>query len=170
MRILTRYFLARYLYLFLAILVSSLVAISVIEMMISFDEILGQQDGAAGIASFLFLRVPTHYLRDLIPVVSFVAIFFCLGLPARAHEVTAIKSGGISPRRAVIPLLLAAALLSGITLLVNESVILHASRQSNRQQSPEGEIAFRQGSFWYQRGSTIYNVKDADQSMTWTIL
>jgi LPS export ABC transporter permease LptG len=162
-RILTRYFLASYLFLFLAILVSSLVAISVVEMMINFDEILAHQKGPAGIASLLFLRVPTHYLRDLVPVVSFIAIFFCLGLPARAHEVTAIKSGGISPRRAFIPLLVAAGVLSGITLLIDESVVLHASRQWNRENNPANEISFRQGSFWYQRGNTIYNVKDVDR-------
>jgi LPS export ABC transporter permease LptG len=162
-RILSRYFLASYLYLFLAILVSSLVTIVVIEMLLNFEELLDSQEGATEVVGYLFLRVPTHYLRDLLPVVSFAAIFFCLGLPARAHELTAIKSGGISPQWAVIPLLVAATLLSGVTFLLNESVVLHASRELNRLKNPEGKITFRQGSFWYQRGTEIYNVKDADR-------
>jgi lipopolysaccharide export LptBFGC system permease protein LptF len=86
-----------------------------------------------------------------------------LGLPARAHEITAIKSGGISPQRTVVPLLAAATLLSGISLLVNESVVLHAAREWDRQKNPGGEITFRQSSFWYRRGNAIYNIQEADE-------
>ena len=163
MRILTRYFLASYLTLFVAILFSSMVAVMVIEMMLNFDEILELHDGAIEIASFLLLRIPSYYLRDLIPVASFAAVFFCLGLPARAHEITAIKSGGISPQRTIIPLLAAASILSGIALLLNESVVLQATRKWERQKNPGGEITFRQSSFWYHRGNTIYNVQEADK-------
>ena len=162
MRILSRYFLVRYLKLFVAILFSSMIAVTVIEMMLNFDEVLEHYDGPMGIASYLFLRIPSFYLRDLIPVASFAAVFFCLGLPARAHEITAIKSGGISPQRAVIPLLAAASILSGIALLLNESEVLQATRAWERQKNPGGEITFRQSSFWYNRGNTIYNVQEAD--------
>ena len=163
MRILSRYFLASYLKLFVTILLSSMVAVMVIEMMLNFDEILEQQNGSIGIVRYLFLRIPSYYLRDLIPVTSFAAVFFCLGLPARAHEITAIKSGGISPQRAIIPLLATASILSGIALLLNESVVLQATREWERQKNPGGEITFRQSSFWYHRGNAIYNVQEADE-------
>ncbi len=101
MRILSRYFLASYLTLFVSILVSATLAIMVIEMMLNFDDILDHQKGVKGVATYLFLRVPAYYLRDLLPVSSFAAVFFALGLPARAHEITAIKTGGISPRGAL---------------------------------------------------------------------
>jgi len=162
-RILSRYFLLSYLKLFVAILFSSMIAVMVIEMMLNFDEILEHHEESIGIATYLFLRVPSYYLRDLIPVSSFAAIFFCLGLPARAHEITAIKSGGISPQRTVIPLLAAASILSGIALLLNESVVLQATREWERQKNPGGEITFRQSSFWYHRGNAIYNVQEADK-------
>ena len=163
MRILSRYFLASYLKLFVAILFSSMVAVMVIEMMLNFDEVLEHYDGPIGIASYLFFRIPSRYLRDLIPVSSFAAVFFCLGLPALAREFSAIKSGGISPQRIVIPLLAAALLLSGIALLLNESVVLQATRELERQKNPGGEITFRQSSFWYHRGNTVYNVQEADK-------
>ncbi len=162
MRILSRYFLASYLTLFVSILASATVAIMVIEMMLNFDDILDRHEGIKGIATYLFLRVPAYYLRDLLPVTSFAAVFFALGLPARAHEITAIKSGGISPQRTVVPLLCAAALLSVVALLLNESVVLKATREWSRIQNPGGEITFRQGSFWYHRGDSIYNVQHAD--------
>lgn len=163
MRILSRYFLANYLTLFVTILASSILAIVVIEMMLNFDDILEQEEGLRGIASYLFLRIPSYYLRDLLPVSSFAAVFFGLGLPARAYEITAIKSGGIPPQRTVVPLLAGAALLSAITLVVNESLVLEASRAWNLRTNPGGEITFRQGSFWYHRGNAIYNVREANR-------
>ena len=163
MRILSRYFLVNYLSLFVAILASSIVAIVVIEMMLNFEDILEHHEGLGGIASYLFLRIPSYYLRDLLPVSSFAAVLFGLGLPARAHEITAIKSGGIPPQRAVLPLLAGAAVLSAVTLVVNESLVLEASRAWNRRKNPGGEITFRRGSFWYHRGNAIYNVREADK-------
>ncbi len=163
MRILSRYFLVSYLNLFILILIGSTIAIVVIEMMLNFDDILEDREGGRNIATYLFLRVPAYYLRDLFPVTSFAAVLFCLGLPARAHEITAIKSGGISPRRVVIPVLAAATLLSAVDLLLNESVVLAASRKWNRQGNSAGEITFRQGSFWYHRANAIYNIQEADE-------
>jgi lipopolysaccharide export LptBFGC system permease protein LptF len=63
----------------------------------------------------------------------------------------------------VIPLLCAAAALSGFTLLLNESVVLQASRAWSKEQHPGGEIAFRHDSFWYHRGNTIYSVQETDR-------
>jgi lipopolysaccharide export system permease protein len=162
-RIISRYFLTSYLKFFAVILFSSTIAIAVIEIMLHFESVLDHSTGPMGFATYLSLRIPSYYFRDLIPVACFAAAFCCIGLPARAHEITAIKSGGISPPRTVIPLLCAAAALSGLTLLFNESVVLRASRAWSREQNPGGEITFRQGSFWYQRGNAIYSVQEADR-------
>jgi len=162
-RTLSRHFLASYLKLFAAILFSSTIAITVIEMMLNFDSVLEHRNGRMGLATYLILRIPSYYFRDLIPIASFAAVFCCIGLPARSHEITAIKSGGISPPRTVIPLLCAAAALSGLTLLFNESVVLQASRAWSKEQHPGGEITFRQGSFWYHRGNAVYSVQETDR-------
>jgi len=163
-RILSRYFLTSYLKLFAAILFSSIVALTMIEMMLHFESVLEHRDGPMGFATYLLLRIPSYYFRDLIPIACFAAAFCSIGLPARAHEITAIKSGGISPARTVIPLLGAAAALSGFTLLLDESLVLEASRAWFAEQHPEGEVSFRQGSFWYQRGNAIYSVQEADRT------
>jgi lipopolysaccharide export system permease protein len=162
-RTLSRHFLASYLKLFAVILFSSTIAITVIEMMLNFDSVLEHRNGRMGLATYLILRIPSYYFRDLIPIASFAAVFCCIGLPARSHEITAIKSGGISPPRTVIPLLCAAAALSGLTLLFNESVVLQASRAWSGEQHPGGEVTFRQGSFWYRQGNAIYSVQEADR-------
>lgn len=164
MRILSRYFLVSYLTLFAAILLISMLAIVIIEVLLHFDDVLDHRDGFAGAATYLLLRVPSYYLRDLIPVASFAAAFFGLGLPARWREVTALKAGGISPHRVAFPVLIAAAGLSGAALVVNETLVMTASRLWNRLERDEDEISFRRGSFWYHRGDVIYNVTEADRA------
>jgi lipopolysaccharide export system permease protein len=161
-RTLSRYFLASYLKLFVTILFASMVAIAIVEMLLNFDQVLDDHSGLRGVARYLFLRLPAYYFRDLIPVVSFAAAFFCIGLAARSREVMAAKTGGISPRRMVVPILLAATGLSATALGINETWVLAASRASDRSKSEGSEISFRRGSFWYHRGDTIYNVQEAD--------
>ena len=163
MRILSRYFLASYFTFFVSILIASMMAIVVIEMLVNFDEIFGEGKGFGDAVTYLFLRLPTFYVRDLIPAASFAAAFFCVGLPARRHEFTAIEAGGISPLRVCVPVLFAAALLSAGTLILNETVVLGASREWSHFGRDDDVVEFRRGTFWYHRGNTIYNVHHADR-------
>lgn len=140
-----------------------MIAIVIIELLLNFDNIIGDHSSLTETASYLFLRLPAYYFRDLIPVCSFAAALFSVGLAARKQEVMAAKSGGISPQRMVVPILVAATVLSAATLLVNETVVLSATRAWNRRQNPDESITFRRGSFWYHRGDTIYSVAEADR-------
>jgi lipopolysaccharide export system permease protein len=131
--------------------------------MLHFESVLAHRNGRMGFATYLLLRIPSYYFRDLIPIASFAAVLCCIGLAGRSHEITAIKSGGISPLRTVIPLLCAAAALSAFTLLLDETVVLPASRAWLKEKQPGGEITFRHGSFWYHRENAIYSVQEADR-------
>jgi LPS export ABC transporter permease LptG len=167
-RILSRYFLTSYLKWLAVIFCSSIVAIAVIEIMLQFDSVPGHRDGRMKLATQLLLRIPSYYFRDLIPLASFAAALCSIGLPARAHEITAIRSVGISPPKTAIPLLCAAAALSCFSLLPNESIVLQAARAWSKNQNPGGEASFLQDSFWYQRGNAIYSVQQADRK-NWTL-
>ncbi len=161
MRIISRYFLASYLRLFCTILLGSLVAIAIVEMLLKFDDVVESRT-LAGVALYFLLRIPSEYLRDILPITSFAAAFLCIGGPARAREIAALKAGGVSPRRIVAPVVLASLLLSLFTFGVNETVVLQAERNLNDlAQTGEG-ITFRRGSFWYHRGNAVYNIRDAD--------
>ena len=123
------------------------------------------EKGALGVLTYLFLRVPSYYLPYLIPVTSFAAAFLCLGLPARAHEMVALKAGGIAPQRACLPILVAALLISGATLVLNETIVRDTWTEFNRHEET-GEVAklfHADAEFWYRHGSTFYNVQDADR-------
>ena len=162
MRIISRYFLASYLRLFFTILLGSLFAIAIVEMLLKFDDVV-ESRSAAGIAAYFLLRIPSEYLRDTLPVASFAAAFLCIGGPARAREITALKAGGVSPRRVVVPVVLASLLLSLLALAVNETLVLSAERSLNGPSQAEEGITFRRGSFWYHRGNVVYNIRDADR-------
>jgi lipopolysaccharide export system permease protein len=163
-RILSRQFLASYLSLYAGILFASLLVVVVIEMMLNFDDALEFQQGAQGVAAYLFLRVPSYYLPYLIPVASFAAAFLCLGLPARAHEIVALKAGGIAPQRVCLPVLVAAATLSAASLLLNETIVRDTTSEFKRLEQRGGMDTLYQsrGGFWYQHGTSFFNVDGTD--------
>ncbi len=162
MRILSRYFVARFLGLFVATLFASTLAIVIVEMLLNLDDMLEPKSGLTGALGYLVLRIPSYYLRDLIPLSTFVAAFFSLGLGASWRETTACKAGGISPQRLAIPILGAACALAVGTLALNETLVIHATQAWSHQQAGVEPIAFRSGAFWYQRGRTIYNIGSAN--------
>ena len=164
MRILTRYLVARFLATFVAFLVVSSATIVIVEMMLNLGDMLQRQTGLAGVVNYLLLRLPAYYLRDLIPTVAFAAAFFTFGSAARTREILATKAGGLSPRRTAAPVLISGMLLSAGAFVVNETLVLQATRLWNQRDSKSNPISFRQGSFWYQRGRTIYNIGDADRA------
>lgn len=164
MRILSRYFAARFLGYFAAILFTSTLIIATIEMLLNFDDMLKAGGGVAGILTYLFLRIPSYYLRDLIPIATFLAAFVTYGVAARWMESTAIKAGGISPFRIVVPVLVGCAAVAAFAFVVNETVVLRATRQwSQLERGDDTIVSFRQGSFWYHSGRTIYNIREANR-------
>jgi LPS export ABC transporter permease LptG len=161
-RLISQYFLASYLRLFAVILVGSLVALTIVEMLLNFDEVV-ESRSAGGIARHLLVRIPSEYLRNTIPVASFAAAFLCIGGPARAREIVALKAGGVSPRRVVVPVVLASLLLSLLAFVVDETLVLSAERSASRGAPRDDGFTFRRGSFWYHRGDVVYNILDADR-------
>jgi lipopolysaccharide export system permease protein len=161
-----RYVLARFLGSFLATLAILILGVMIVELLVDLDEIFEARGGLQGALSYVALRIPFYYLPYLIPVSSFAAAFLSLGLAARSLEVVAMKAGGVSPLRIVLPLLVAAAVISVSSLALNETVAVEAS-QAWRRQTRGGDgprVTFRRGSFWYHRGRYIYNVREAEPS------
>jgi lipopolysaccharide export system permease protein len=161
-RTLSRHFIARYLTLYATILCAAMLAIVAVELLLNFDQIADEHAGISAAASYLFLRLPSYYFRDLIPAASFAAALLCFGLAARAREITAVGAGGVSPLRMVVPILGVATVLALLTFVVEETLVLAAVRESDRRDPPGAEIALQQGSFWYLRGDTVFNVEAAE--------
>ena len=163
MGVLWRYLAARFSMAFAAVLFIMVLALAVVELIGDFDDVVRASEGFLGALSNVALRILSFYLTLLIPAAAFVAAFASLGTAARSLEVLAIKAGGISPLRAVVPLLVAGVAISGLGLVLNETVSVRAGeayRRLVRGNAPD--VTFRRGSFWYHKGPYVYNVGDAD--------
>jgi lipopolysaccharide export system permease protein len=160
--VLSRYLLVRFVATFLGALVSLIVLVGVIELLADFGDVVSSSKGFLDAWIVLILRIPHKHLPILIPASAFVAAYLTVGTAARSYEILAMKAGGISPLRVLVPVMVAAAVISGLALLLNETVAVRAHEASRQHGSSDGGVSFRRGSFWYHKGHTIYNVRDAD--------
>ena len=160
--VLSRYLLFRFVATFLGVLVALIVLIGVIELLADFGDVVTSSSGFLDAWLMLILRIPHKHLPILIPASAFAAAYLSVGSAARSYEILAMKASGISPLRVLAPVLLAAVVISGLALLLNETVAVRAREASRDHTSDDGGVTFRRGSFWYHKGHTIYNVRDAD--------
>lgn len=172
MRILSHYFIARFYGLFLTVLVAAMAILATIELVLNLEELASLRDaaGSTGPAgrlatslSFLWTRLASLYLGDLLPVAAFAASFLTFAVAGRRLEWVALEASGIRPLRVILPVVAAAALLSVAAGVVGETVVLqarHARLVENRFDPDEIELERR--AFWYHRGPIITNIGHAD--------
>lgn len=163
MRTISRYVAGRFLRAFLASLLILTLVLIVVDMLLQLDEILEAERGAWGAARFIVLRAIAEYLPYLIPAATFSGAFLSVGVAARNREILAMKAGGISPLRALLPLFGTAALIALAAGALNETVGLGA--QAALRGGAEGGgagITLRSGTIWYHSGRYIYNIREAD--------
>ncbi len=120
-RILAQYFIARYLGLFATALIATLILLATVELVLNLDDLSSLSSGSAPklqsggsisthssnpllwIVRFLWVRVASYYLSDLLPIASFVAAFMTIAWAGRNMELVAIQAGGIRLSRIVLP-------------------------------------------------------------------
>ena len=165
MRILSHYFIARYLGLFGTVLVAATMMLLAVEFVLQLEP-GGAADEAAplvGSAQRLFSRMLAVYMPDLIPLASGVAAFSTFAWAGRARETLAIEAGGVRLARVVWPVLAATGMLSLATAILHETLVLDAERsQRHQRQDPARPIDFGQMEFWLHQGRTITNVARID--------
>jgi lipopolysaccharide export system permease protein len=161
--VLARYLLVRFVALFAAVLFILVLLVGVVELLADFGEFARSGVGFSNMLALVALRIPHKHLPLLIPIGAFAAAFLAVGSAARTNEVLAMKAGGVSPLRVLLPVLACAGLISGAALLFNETIAVRAREVQRRLAGgDDAELTFRRGSFWYHKGHTIYNVRDAD--------
>jgi len=174
-RILSHYFIARFLGLFTLVLAAALLVLATIELVLNLDDVStfgsSSPDASASAAlpafghtlRYLGIRLTSYYLADLLPIASFVAVFLAFALAARAMELRAVEAGGIPPIRMILPVLATAGVLSLGAAILHETVILPAEKVwSGGSPDENDELSFGREAFWYQKGPMITNVAYAD--------
>lgn len=175
MRILSHYFATRFLGFVLTVLAAGLAILATIELVLNLEELsalsnalrkTGPADPArlAGtLLAFLWSRLASLYLPDLLPIASFVAAFLTVGVAGRRLEWVALESSGIRPLRVLMPLMAAASLLALVAYAVDETIVLGAQRANLvEDRFDRDEIELDRRAFWYHRGPIITNIGHAD--------
>jgi lipopolysaccharide export LptBFGC system permease protein LptF len=162
-RTLSRYVSSRFIRSFLGSAAILAVVVIVVDMLLNLDDVLEAQKTVLGAVQTLLLRAAAFYLPYLIPFAVFTGAFLSIGLAARSREILAMKAGGVSPIRAVVPVFLWAAVISLLALALNETVTVPASSSLNEKMGIKaGELYLRSGTIWYHTGRFIYNTRSVD--------
>lgn len=180
MRILSHYFVARFLGLFATVLVAAFLILATIELVLNFDDLstfgssqLATSPGSAtalsaggralDIAHSLGIRLASYYMADVIPIASFLAVFVTFAWAGRAMELVGIQAGGVRLTRVILPVLILTIILSFATAILHETLILRSQQVSSGQSEGElGQPDFGREAFWFHRGPTITNISFAD--------
>ena len=111
---------------FLRIFGISLVIVTSLYVTVDFFDRIGNLlDAGAGvstIARYFIYKAPLLISR----VIGFAVLFstlFCLGMLARSHEITALRSSGISVERVATPLMFLALVICALTFVWNETLV-----------------------------------------------
>lgn len=168
MRILSHYFAVRYLGLFATVLTASILILITIELVLNLDDVAAFEEGPGSTGSlfrYLWLRLMSYYMADLLPITSFVAVFLTFAWAGRTMELVAIQAGGVRLLRVVAPVLACALILSCASAILHESWILQAARSwAAEAREDRQEIDFGRRAFWYRSGRAIINIDAADPS------
>ncbi len=173
MRILSHYFAARFFGLFLIVLVVGFAILATVELVLNLEELAGVPSTRAAVGTslgpvaraleYLWLRLATTYLADLLPVASFIASFLTFALAGRRLESIAIQASGIRLVRVILPVLITAGLLSIADAFVHEAIVLRAARTRLAEaRGDRNEFDLERRAFWYHRGPIITNIGFAD--------
>ena len=161
MTILWRYVSLRFVRSFLGSAAILALSVIIVDMLLNLDEIIEAKEGIWGVTQVLLMRTASFYLPYLIPFATFNGVFLSLGISARSREILAMKAGGISPLRAVVPIFLLSIAISAGALILNETVTVPTSSSLNQQLGVRsGEIYLRSGTIWYHTGRFVYNLRN----------
>jgi len=112
------------------------------------------------VAMINLLDAPATIVLSL-PVASLFGVMLAIGQLGRSSELTAMRCGGISLLRIMIPILLLSVVLSGITWFLDENVVPEASRRayllkSTLKEDSKGEHIKQNIFFRNEVGAIIY--------------
>lgn len=134
MRILDRYVLREYLKAFFVGLLF-LIALIIIVRLLDKDVKKFDDDVAYMTAVKIVLFQAPRRIMEVVPVAAFVAIFFVLGRMVQNNEFTAMKAGGLSVYRLLIPVLVVTLLICAVLAVFYDRVASPAFHEAHLLQN-----------------------------------
>jgi lipopolysaccharide export system permease protein len=119
------------------------------------------------IFEYLLYKIPEVTFQWTLPYGVLLATLLTLGILSRNSEITAMKAGGVSLYRIVLPLLLLALLISLISFIGNESLVPVTIQRTQylldvkvRREQPSS--FFKNFKIWYHSDHRIFNIQLLD--------
>ena len=134
MNILDRYLLREYLRAF-AVGLCFFIALIVIIRLLDYDLKKFEDDIDYMTAVKIVLFQAPRRIMEMVPIAAFVAVFFTFGRMVRSNEFTAMKAGGISVYRILVPILVVTLLICGLFALFYDRIASPAFHQANLLQN-----------------------------------
>lgn len=128
MRRIDRYVLRQFVQTALFSLVAFTVIFVVVDMMENLDDFLDKDGTLSIIATYYFYFLP-EIIKLMIPVAMLMSALFTTGRLSTYNELTAMKSGGMSLYRFMVPLLGFSLLVSGVSVYFNGWVVPFANKK-----------------------------------------
>lgn len=127
--ILDRYVSRKYVFVAALILVS-LISISIIVTFFdSIGNIYEHRKPLSMLIDYIRARIP-EFIHYGLPVTALMSALLTLGLFSKSNEITAMKACGISVYRIVMPLVLLAAVLGGLSFHIQENILPRSNKMA----------------------------------------
>lgn len=160
-RILDRYLAAGFLRVYFLASVVFVAIYQVVDLFEKSDEWIAIGSPIATMIDYYLNRTPDVFIA-IGSLSAIMAVLFGLGRLVRGNELTAIMAAGVSPYRAVLPLLVAAGMVSLFAAFIGEAVAPPATRRANIiEKTRRGEVAplVLTNLFLYGEGGNIFFVR-----------
>jgi lipopolysaccharide export system permease protein len=139
-RLLDRYIARQFLASFVTLVLGLPLLFIIVDLTDNLDRYLGRGLPLGDVAQS-YLYVLPQYVLWAMPIAALIGTVFTIGNMTRHQEISAAKAGGISFFRLLLPLLVLATLLSGVALVLSETVPVSNERRAELL----GERLNRQG-------------------------
>ncbi len=128
MRISDRYVLRQFIVTALFGLFTFIIIFVVIDMMENLDDFLDRNATIGVIVTYYLYFIP-EIVKLMVPVAMLLSALFTTGRLSTFNELTALKSGGLGLYRLMVPLLIFALFVSGISVYFNGWVVPFANKK-----------------------------------------
>jgi lipopolysaccharide export system permease protein len=148
--ILERYLLREYLKIFSLALSALVIVYLLVDFFEKIRRFVEYGAGALPVAAFFFFKLP-RIIFEMTPLAILISTVLIISSFSRTHEITAMKAGGVSLIRVMLPLLGMGLVLGLILMMANQSFIAKSTLQSKKIRQVQIEKKPQTGYFKQQR-------------------
>jgi lipopolysaccharide export system permease protein len=152
MKLLNRYIFFEFIQTSLSVLAGIIVLYLVVTFLKEADDLIKYKAGLSQIGRYYLFTIP-GMVGQALPFAALIGTLLSLGNLSRHHEITAMRAGGISILRIILPVLLGGALLSMFGFLNNEVIMPEYMARAAHIRNVEVEkkperVIFQQRRLW----------------------